>query len=132
MVYNEFGELYVRASLADAALPVEGAKVIVRGADEYNGDVEFSLLTNRDGLTETVRLPTPAKIYSESAFPKEAPYAVYDVEISKEGYLTKRVLGVPIFSSVRSLLPVNMIIADAGRPAGTIVTRSGENELLER
>lgn len=103
------GTLRVRAYTAGGALPVEGAVVRVTGALENNRLVAFSSITDRDGLTELFTLPSPSVDYSLAPNPEELPYSVYDLEISANGYYTKRINGLTVFSGINSIQLVNMI-----------------------
>lgn len=109
MNYTDFGTLTVRATLAEESLPVPDATVVIRGADEYNRDVLYSLLTNEDGLTPIVSLPAPSPDLSKTPTPSQLPFSKYDVEISKDGYYTKRILEIPVFPGINTSLPVNML-----------------------
>lgn len=106
---NSEGKLRIRAYTAGGALPVENALVKIRGAEEDNRLVAYTLVTDFDGLTPEVRLPAPSLEYSLSPDPLEAPYSVYDVEISAPGYYTKRISGLTVFPGVSSIQLVNMI-----------------------
>ena len=106
---NSEGKLRIRAYTAGGARPVENALVKIRGAEEDNRLVAYTLVTDFDGLTPEVRLPAPSLEYSLSPDPLEAPYSVYDVEISAPGYYTKRISGLTVFPGVNSIQLVNMI-----------------------
>ena len=106
---DNFGTLSVRAYTAGGALPVPDALVRILGAEEENRFVSNTVFTDIDGKTPTVSLPAPPASYSLSPSPPMSPYAIYDVEISADGYYSKRVLGVPIYPGIYSVLPVNMI-----------------------
>ena len=108
-MYNSSGRLTVRAYTAGGALPVEGAVVRITGATEENRLVAYSLITDRDGVTEMTELPAPGISYSLSPAPAEMPYALYDIEISAPGYYSERLNGVSIFSGISSVQPINMI-----------------------
>lgn len=103
------GSLRVRAYTAGGALPVKDAVVRITGAEEDNRMIAYSLVTDRDGQTESVVLPAPSINYSLSPDPGELPYSVYDVVITAPGYLTRRINGLTIFSGINSLQTVNMI-----------------------
>ena len=109
MSYEGLGQIRIRTYTAAGALPVEGTLVKIYGTDDYNKDVKYSLLTDSDGVTEKVSLPTPLKEYSMHPGPGECPYAVYNVELAKEGYYPKRIDNIPIFSDTSALLPIEMI-----------------------
>lgn len=106
---NSEGKLRIRAYTASGALPVENALVKIRGAEEDNRLVAYTLVTDSDGLTPEVNLPAPSLEYSLSPDPAEAPYSIYDVEISAPGFYTKRISGLTVFPGVNSIQLVNMI-----------------------
>ena len=106
---NSEGKLRIRAYTAGGALPVENALVKIKGAEEDNRLVAYTLVTDFDGLIPEVTLPAPSLEYSLSPDPLEAPYSIYDVEISAPGYYTKRISGLTVFPGVNSIQLVNMI-----------------------
>ena len=109
MNYGESGYIKVRTYTASGALPVEGALIKIYGTDEYNGDIKYSVITDSNGITDQITLPAPAKDYSTSPEAPNTPYAVYNVEIAKEGFYPKRIDNVPIFSDTIAVLPIEMI-----------------------
>ncbi len=118
---KNYGTFSARAYTAGGALPIDGAVVRIMGAEEANRLVSFSLLTDRDGRTERISLPAPSKIYSEVPDPSEAPYYLYDLEISKEGYYPKRLFGITIFPDTYTEQMINMIPKGEGDfPLGNI------------
>lgn len=109
VMLDDFGSISVRAYTASGALPVADATVIISGAEESNRDVIYALTTDNDGTTQQIKLPAPSVVFSESPGATEAPYAIYDVEISADGYFPKRINSVPIFPGIYSLQPIAMI-----------------------
>lgn len=109
MNINDFGTLRIRLFEASEALPIENAVVRITGSSEYNSDVQISLLTDNNGLTEEVKLPAPKTSLSLSPAPPDEPYSVFDVEIIKEGYYLKSITNVPIFAGIKATLPIVMI-----------------------
>ena len=105
---NSSGTLRVRTYTAGGALPVADAVVRVIGASEDVRLVSYSSLTDRDGLSELFTLPTPDVGYSMSPNPAEQPYSLYDIEVTADGYFTKRINGVSLFSGINSIQLVNM------------------------
>ena len=103
------GSLRVRTYTAGGALPVKDAIVRIIGAEEDNRMIAYSLVTDRDGLTENVVLPAPFVDYSLSPSPAELPYSTYDIVITAPGYQTRRISGLTVFSGVNSVQNVNMI-----------------------
>lgn len=136
MEFSGKGTLYIRTFTAGDALPVEGVLVRIKGANEENRLVEYSLLTDKNGLTKTVTLPTPEKSYSLSSGAAEVPYAIYDVEIFGGGYYRKRFFNVTVFADTDSYQPVAMIPLANYRepgvfPEGNLNVVIEENEYLE-
>ena len=109
MNYDGNGKIRIKTYTADEALPVSDTLIKIYGTDDYNKDIKYSLITDSNGITEEISLPAPAKSYSTSPGAKEAPYAVYNVELAKDGYYPKRIDNVPIFSDTTALLPIEMI-----------------------
>ena len=105
---NSSGTLRVRTYTAGGALPVADAVVRVIGASEDVRLVSYSSLTDRDGLSDLFTLPTPDVKYSMSPNPAEQPYSLYDIEVTADGYFTKRINGVSLFSGINSIQLVNM------------------------
>jgi hypothetical protein len=98
MEYSDFGNLRVRTYTAGGALPIEGALIRIFGADEENRFIEYSIITDSDGISPNIRLPAPNIQYSQAPSGAEAAYADYDIEISKEGFYSKKIVGLPVFS----------------------------------
>lgn len=104
------GFLRVSARTANGALPVPGAQVIIYGAeaDQGNAGVLYALRTGEDGLTPPVELDAPPR--SLSLQPGTAiPYAQYNIEIRREGYVPVIDLDVPIFDGIVSTQPTLLI-----------------------
>lgn len=106
----QYGELIVKVSAASGSIPLEGALVTVYDAGGQGSGVIYTSYTDADGKSESFKLEAPARELSTS--PENGgvrPYAVYNVEVKKNGYYDSFELEVPIFASVISVLPVNMI-----------------------
>ena len=134
MQYNESGTVTVRVYTAGGALPVANSVVRIIGADEDNRFIEYSVITDIDGITKALILPSPAKAYSLAPHAKEIPYAVYDLEITADGYYTKRINNIAVFSGIEAIQEVNMIpispLQDAIFPRGNLEATVRENEYL--
>ena len=113
---NSYGQLEIRATKADGALPVTGATVRIMGAEEDNRFVVFSLKTDIDGNTMAVTLPAPSAGLSQEPGSRERGYAIYDVEVNADGYYPKLVRSVPIFAGIKSIQPINMIPLSENNP----------------
>ena len=135
MPYTDSGSLIIKTYTAGGALPVGNSVVKITGVDEDNRFVEFSLLSDVDGLTPRIPLPSPQKSTSLSPDPTEAPYAQYNIAVSAEGYYPKLIKSVAVFSGVDTFLPINMIpiaIYENGVefPKNTLDTTVIENPFL--
>ncbi|MBE6532641.1 MAG: hypothetical protein E7676_03920 [Ruminococcaceae bacterium] len=130
---DSVGTLIVRAYTAGGALPISGAVVRIKGAEEANRLVSYSLITDRNGITEAISLPAPSLSYSLSPSPAESPFALYDVEVSADGYYSKRINGVSVFSGINSVQLANMIPSSSGAedyPRGNVNAQIPENDSL--
>ena len=125
------GQLVVKALGADEAYPVADAVVRIRGSEEVNGEIIYTLFTDEDGVTDTVPLPSPNVENSESPYSPKPAFYSYEVSVSKDGYYSKIIRGVNIFPDILSVLTVNMIpfvgFNDGGRyPRENLVMQSEE------
>lgn len=106
---QNYGKLVVRVSAASGAVPVAGATVIVRSAE--NGSpvqVIGTLKTDESGLTEPLSVATPP--LSESLSPGgKQPFSEISAEISADGYLTSVNINIPIYPGITSIQPVSLI-----------------------
>ena len=110
------GYLIVKVSTARGAIPLADAAVNIRGGSKNNSGVLFSLSTDSDGRTPKVSLPTPELYYSESPN-NPIPYALYNIEVFKDGYVPTYFNNVPIFPSVISVQPAVMLpLSESGAP----------------
>lgn len=109
----ETGYLIVRASTALGAIPLENATVTVRGIEPENEGVRHILKTNSDGNTEKLALPAPPKSNSESEG-NARPYALYAIDVFRDGYIPLFLSNVPVFSSVVSIQPAVLVPAPEG------------------
>ena len=116
---DSYGRLIVRALAADEALPISDVIVRITLSDTVNSPIKYTVLTDGDGVTEEIRLPAPDRSFSLTPTPVGEVSAFYDVSISREGYYSKLLRSVAVFSGVLSVLSVTMIpripYADGGR-----------------
>lgn len=135
MNFDDYGTLRIRASSASGAIPIMGAIVRITGGEEGNRMVGKSLITDNDGITAPVKLPSPKRSYSLTPSEPETPYALYDVTVTADGYYTKRISGVTIFSGINAILPVNMIpvsdMPEKNYPKGNLNTAIDDYDLEE-
>ncbi|MBO4217217.1 MAG: hypothetical protein J5940_04680 [Clostridia bacterium] len=103
------GSFFARAYTASGAWPLEGVSVAVRKSGGYEGAGELItvLYTNADGITPTIKLPSPAP--SESFSPDDTASYTYTAEAMKPGYYTVGSLSLPIYPDRTTVLPINML-----------------------
>ena len=109
MKYDSEGFIQINAFTAGGALPVPDISIRISGSEEENIDVDYTMITGRDGTTPSISVPAPAVRYSLSPNPAEQPYARYTIEAYGNGFYPKRLEDVTVFSGVKSLLPIEMI-----------------------
>lgn len=102
------GYLIVNVSTARGAIPLDGASVTVMYDEENNTSVFTVLTTDMSGKTPKIELPAPPRALSETPG-NTRPYATYALQIDKDGYYRITNTGVPIFSGITSIQPVEMI-----------------------
>lgn len=107
---TETGFLIIQVFAARRAYPLPGATVQI-SYPEQNGVISVYrvLLTDISGNTEKLSLPAPPKSLSETYMPLEMPYAVYEIRVTLPGYYPILIKAVPIFSTITSIQPINMI-----------------------
>ena len=111
-IKNTMGEGYlvVRVSTANGAIPLSGAQVTVRGGEETNSNFYRSFYSGASGLTEKIALPAPLRSLSED--PSNGgvrPFALYSVDVFSDGYVDLSFVNVPVFDTITSIQPANMI-----------------------
>ncbi|MBE6596456.1 MAG: hypothetical protein E7641_02190 [Ruminococcaceae bacterium] len=102
------GYLIVKVSTARGAIPIEGASVNIRASNSESSDIIYTLVTDSEGKTEKISLPTPPRALSESPG-NVAPYALYDIDVFKEGYADLFIHKVPLFGSITAIQPAILI-----------------------
>ena len=136
MPFEKSGTLIINASSAGGALPTAGTVIRILGGVEENRDIQYSIITDIDGVSDRITLPAPSRELSLSPGAKEPAYALYNIEISAPGFYTKRIYNVAVFEGEETIQPVNMIpinIHENGvtYPRGNLNTFVQENEALE-
>ena len=113
------GYLIVHVTTARGAIPLEGALVTVRNYrpefEEGRGDVLYTLVSGRDGNTDRIELPAPAK--GDSLTPGKAqPFSIYNLDVRLEGYRGQSYFALPIFDGITAVQPVDLIpLSENGR-----------------
>ena len=127
---SSVGYLTVNVTTARGAIPLEGATVNIRGDEKDSASILFSLLSDRDGRTPRVSLPTPPKENSDTPGGASA-FSTYNIEVFKDGYVPLYFQNVPIFPSVLSIQPAVMVPSDSlsGQGRSNTVTEAPSSSL---
>ena len=136
MPFTKSGSLIINATSAGGALPTSGTIVKIIGTNEENRDIQYSIITDIDGVSERITLPAPARELSLSPASAEQSYATYDIEISAPGFYSKKIYNVAVFDGEETIQPINMIPMSTRNPGvdyprGNLNTFVKENEMLE-
>ena len=105
---ESIGYLVVKVSTARGAIPLENAAVNIRGNTPESSGTIYSLRTDRDGITEKVSLPSPARSLSESPGNPE-PFSTWNIDVFKDGYVPVTFTNVPVYSSIVSVQPAVLV-----------------------
>ena len=105
---SETGYLVVRVSTALGAIPLQNATVNIRSSSPDASGVLYTLLSDKDGITQKVELPAPPRELSEH--PGEAvPFSSWNVDVYKEGYVPVSFQSMPVYSSIVSVQPAVLV-----------------------
>lgn len=120
------GFLKVRVSTARDALPIPGALVRISPSGDTENGVLYTLTTNSSGETETVRLGAPPAYLSETPG-NVNPFSNYNIEVSKDGYISVLNIDTPIFDGIFSVLPVSLVPLSEFQSEGLTVNEGGSD-----
>ena len=103
------GTILVQVFTARQALPVPGARVTIVHASVDDNTLVGIAMTDRDGRTRPIEVPTPARALSEAPLTDNViPFSVYDIRVEKAGYYTVNINDVQVFSGEQTLQTVDM------------------------
>ena len=91
------------------ALPIKGAVCIIKRKSNGRYVTLHRLVSDISGQTNPVSLPAPSASLSQSPNNTVQPYALYDAEVSADGYNTVEIKNIPVFEGVLSVQRVAMI-----------------------
>ena len=119
--YSETGFLIVRVYTARGGIPIEGALVTISYADAGQPSPHAVLTTDQSGKTPTIALATPPRSLSltpedTSVYPGVLPYALYNIEIAREGFYTLTDINVRIFAEITAIQDADLIPRAEGLP----------------
>ena len=108
------GKLVFQITTAGGAIPLEGAEITLRQSRspvDAGGDVLAVLLSGRDGKTEAIPLPAPARGYSMEPARDGAPvpYALYNADVTMDGFYSQSYIRIPVFDGITSIQRASLI-----------------------
>lgn len=103
------GVMRVQVFAADRSFPIPDASVRVFVKLEDGERELFSGVTDEDGIADGINLPAPDSSASFDENSTVAPYAVYSLRVNRQGYAPASFDGIPVFDSVKSIQPVELI-----------------------
>lgn len=106
MAENDQGYIRVTVRTADGAIPIERAIVTIKSTNEELIAVFF---TDEDGNTPILKVAAPPIQNSEAPNTNAPAYYLYNIDTDKSGYKSVRNIGVPVYPSVTSVQPVELI-----------------------
>lgn len=119
-----YGALVIAVTTARGAFPIAGASVTVTGSETQNGDISFSLITDRSGKTEKIYLPAPPANLSQSPGGENVS-AIYGVTVKADGFYEFKSDRVPVFAGVTSIQPVDLVPFSAYEQEKNVPRREG-------
>ena len=110
-IMGSSGSLIVKVTTARGAIPIGDALVHVSYAEDNDGKILSSAYSDESGNTALISLPAPPKSLSMSPQGPSAarPYALYNIQVEAEGFYPQSYSNVPIFDSITSIQPVDLI-----------------------
>lgn len=116
------GTLRVQVFAAGRSFPVSGADVTVEVPFLTGSKELFKGKTDRDGIADGIALPAPSKNLSLDETNTKEPFALYNVRISHPDYAMGEYSNVPVFDSVKSIQPVELVpLTQSGDEPGDTV-----------
>lgn len=108
------GYLRVYAFTGGGAEPIEGARAVVTRSDEEEQTVYANLVTDRDGFTPVVALPSvdPALTLRPGS---TQPYVTYAVRVTADGFQPVEHNNIPVYGNNYVTQPVAMTPILPGR-----------------
>ena len=111
MAENSYGYVRVTVRTAGGAVPVQRAIVTVKDEKETLLAVFF---TDENGNTPDLKVATPPRANSESPNAGGAAFSLYNIDTDKAGYKSVRNIGVPVYDSITSIQPVELVPVSEG------------------
>jgi len=99
------GHLILQVRTDEDSLPIANAHVILR---DSTGTPLFETFTDANGNTEPLELEAPDKEHTLDENYKQPTYSEWQVDVSKEGFITNHIHNVEIIAGETAVLPVHL------------------------
>ena len=83
---NRTGRLKIQCFRGNDYIPIDGAKITVKGTEEEASLDTINLVTDSVGLTQEIDLTTPPLEYSLNIYNDNMPYSLYDITVERNGF----------------------------------------------
>ena len=99
--------MYMTVQMIPTIIPLSGVSVQIRDRD--TAQILYATETGADGLTEVISLPAPSRTLSQSSGSPTLPFALYHLDVYREGYRKQTYQNVAVFDGITSIQPAVMI-----------------------
>lgn len=93
----DIGRLKVQCFRGNDYIPIDRAKITIRGIGEFATNRTLNLTTNSSGLTEEIEVDAPPIEYSLNENSNKTPYSLYDITVEKENFDPMIIRGCQVF-----------------------------------
>ena len=83
---NRIGRLKIQCFRGSDYVPIDGAKINVKGTEGSESLGIYDLVTDSAGLTQVIDLGAPPLEYSLDIYNHKMPYSLYDITVEKNGF----------------------------------------------
>jgi subtilisin family serine protease len=91
------GRLKIQCFRGIDYVPIDGAKITVRGTAAPGNAKNIELTTDVVGLTQVIELPAPPLEYSLNENSTQTPYSLYDITVERSGFKPIIIRGCQVF-----------------------------------
>ncbi|HAR86015.1 MAG TPA: spore cortex-lytic protein, partial [Clostridium sp.] len=111
----DIGRLQVQVYRVNTAIPISNANITVSRTDGETREQVTTLTTNPEGQTETIELETPEIERSLNPDNTLIPYALYDIDVTAEGFDEINIRGCQVLPRQTALQICNLIPTSLNR-----------------
>jgi len=94
---SDIGRLKVQCFRGNDYIPIDGAKITVKGTEGTENLKTIDLTTNSVGLTQEIDLSAPLLEYSLNPNSNQIPYSLYDITVERSGFNPILIRGCQVF-----------------------------------